>query len=169
MINAISEIKTIGDIISYTRLALAKNLFTILKIDPSKEITNNIIGLFNLDQDALLCDGNVDLYGSDIFNLDDNEIEELFINKYGLKITVDKFQEAIESFNVTTNDMFDISLVEQDGGGEGGSEYCSSVLKIGDKFFRINYTYQSHVGFDFWEGSPAQEVHPQKVEVIKYL
>src|SRR5574344_208210 len=41
-----------------------------------------------------------------------------------------------------------IKFIEQDGGGEGGSEYCHTVLQIGDEFYKFEYRYYSHHGYD---------------------
>ena len=39
--------------------------------------------------------------------------------------------------------------LEQDGGGEGGSEDCYTVVQFGDKYYKIAYSYYSHDGFDY--------------------
>jgi hypothetical protein len=80
----------------------------------------------------------------------------------------DKFEEILATFKEATSDMIDVTLVEQDGGGEGGAEDCHSVLKIGSKFLKFHYSYQSYSGFYFWDENPCVEVRPQKVEVIQY-
>lgn len=173
MISSTSQIQTIDNLRSYVRFVLAKHLFGMLKIERTNLPTEEVLSLLNFDEDALFGEGYLDMYDSDIYHLsdddDDDEIQRLFLNKYDLKITIDKFKEILNIFFNSSNDMIDITLIEQDGGGEGGSEYCYSVLKIGDKFFKIDYSYQSHSGFSFWGNSPVIEVRPQKVEIIKYI
>ncbi len=173
MITSTSQINNIDDLRSYVRFVLAKHLFNMLNIESTNEPTEEILGLLDFEEDALFGDGYLGMYDSGIYHLsddaDDNEIERLFINKYDLKITTDKFKEIAKTFINSSYDMIDITLIEQDGGGEGGSEYCYSVLKIGEKFFKFGYSYQSHAGFSFWGNTPVKEVHPQKVEVIKYF
>lgn len=36
--------------------------------------------------------------------------------------------------------------LSQDGGGEGGSEYCEGVFKLGGKIYKAEYSYSSHQG-----------------------
>lgn len=45
-----------------------------------------------------------------------------------------------------------IEFIEKQGGGEGGGEYCYTVLKIGDAFYKIEYSYYSYNGYEFYEG-----------------
>jgi len=168
MIKNISQVKNISDLTSYIRFLFAKSLFDMLKIDPSNEPDEEITGLFNFEKEYLFCDGSIYLYDSNIFDIENDDIEELFINKYNLKITTDKFEEILATFKEATSDMIDVTLVEQDGGGEGGDEDCHSVLKIGSKFLKFHYSYKSYSGFSFWDESSCVEVCPQKVEVIQY-
>jgi hypothetical protein len=168
MIKNISQVKNISDLTSYIRFLFAKSLFDMLKIDPSNEPNEEIVGLFNFDEECLFCDGSIYLFESKIFNIENDDIEEFFINKYNLKITTDKFEEILATFKEATSDMVDVTLVDQDGGGEGGAEDCHSVLKIGGKFLKFHYSYQSYSGFCFWDENPCVEVRPQKVEVIQY-
>lgn len=58
-------------------------------------------------------------------------------------------------------------LLEQEGGGEGGSEWCYSVFKLGGKIYKINYNYYSHQGFDF-DYAEVKEVKPVKKTVVVY-
>lgn len=55
--------------------------------------------------------------------------------------------------------------IEQDGGGEGGAGMCYTVLRIGDKYYKVFYTYHSFYGFNF-DYAYAQEVMPRE-ETIK--
>ena len=36
-----------------------------------------------------------------------------------------------------------------DGGDEGGTEFCESVVEWNGSFYKVTYTYYSHDGFDF--------------------
>lgn len=38
--------------------------------------------------------------------------------------------------------------LEQDGGGEGGSEYCYGVFKLGDLIYKTEYSYYSYNGHE---------------------
>lgn len=49
-------------------------------------------------------------------------------------------------------------------------EACYTVFKWKEKFYRVNYSYQSHYGTNYYgDGSDVYEVHPKKVEVTKYV
>lgn len=39
--------------------------------------------------------------------------------------------------------------LDQDGGGEGGSEYCWGVFKLGGKTYRASWSYYSHHGDEY--------------------
>ncbi|AUR85797.1 hypothetical protein NVP1081O_062 [Vibrio phage 1.081.O._10N.286.52.C2] len=57
-------------------------------------------------------------------------------------------------------------LVEQDGGGEGGSEYCYSIVELNGKYYRCEYSYYSHMGYDNYDS--FEEVWPVEVTVTQY-
>ena len=42
-----------------------------------------------------------------------------------------------------------IEFVEQDGGGEGGTEYCQTILTWKNQFYKVTYSYYSYDGFNF--------------------
>jgi len=39
--------------------------------------------------------------------------------------------------------------IEMEGGGEGGSEYCYGVIKIGDEYYKAEWSYYSYQGHDY--------------------
>lgn len=39
--------------------------------------------------------------------------------------------------------------ISQDGGGEGGSEYCEGIFELNGKFYSASYQYYSHNGHEF--------------------
>lgn len=60
--------------------------------------------------------------------------------------------------------------LDQDGGGEGGSEYCYGVFRLGDKTYRAEYSYYSYHGYEY-EGilGTLKEVQPQQKTVTVYV
>lgn len=58
-------------------------------------------------------------------------------------------------------------VIEQVGGGEGGGESCYSIIKAGDKFFKVTYSYYSHYGFET-DDADIFEVTPQEKLVTVY-
>lgn len=64
---------------------------------------------------------------------------------------------------------YDYEHLEQEGGGEGGSEFCYGVFRLGDKFYRAEYSYYSHHGCDY-DGieHTLKEVKPTQKYVTVY-
>lgn len=58
-------------------------------------------------------------------------------------------------------------LISQDGGGEGGGEYCESVFQIGGIFYKTQYSYYSYNGFEY-DYISLKKVQPKRVEVTVY-
>lgn len=54
-----------------------------------------------------------------------------------------------QQFINTNKDKYDYEWIEQDGGGEGGSEYCYGVFKLEGKFYKAEYSYYSYKGHDY--------------------
>jgi len=86
------------------------------------------------------------------------------------ELPADKYRSAncwsFEKY-LSDNDIFETS--EQEGGGVGGSEDCHTILKVGDRYFRFEYNYYSHHGYDIFGSTPVTEVKPRSVEVIKFF
>lgn len=61
----------------------------------------------------------------------------------------------------------EVENVEQEGGGEGGGEYCYTVLKLGDKFYKVEYNYYSHQGYDT-DRAALYEVTPKQQTITVY-
>jgi hypothetical protein len=63
----------------------------------------------------------------------------------------------------------DYEHLEQEGGGEGGAEYCYGVFRLGDKIYRASYSYYSHNGHE-WDGitSTLKEVKPVEKTITVY-
>lgn len=40
-------------------------------------------------------------------------------------------------------------LLETDGGGEGGTEYCYGVIKLGDEHYKAEWAYYSYSGCEY--------------------
>lgn len=64
---------------------------------------------------------------------------------------------------------FQYEHIEQEGGGEGGAEYCYGIFKLNDKYYRAEYRYYSYEGHDY-EGilNTLQEVKPVTKTVTVY-
>ena len=57
-------------------------------------------------------------------------------------------------------------FLEQDGGGEGGSEYCYLIFKWKEQCYRLSYSYYSHHGYDFDYARLEQVTPVQKMMTV---
>ena len=59
--------------------------------------------------------------------------------------------------------------VVQEGGGEGGTEYCYGVFKLKDKLYKVEWSYYSHQGY-YRDGAleTLKEVKPKEKTIILY-
>jgi len=62
----------------------------------------------------------------------------------------------------------DLELITSEGGGEGGTEDCFTIIKYKDEFYKLTYWYRSHHGYDGLEDDDFVKVTPKKIEVIVY-
>lgn len=76
----------------------------------------------------------------------------------------DIYSDSLESAGL------EYTHLEQEGGGEGGGEYCYGVFKLNDTIYKADYSYFSHEGhcIDDIEGS-LRVVVAEKVEVTQYV
>lgn len=72
-----------------------------------------------------------------------------------------KFNQLLEHF--------DYKMMQCEGGGEGEGEYCHSVIRIGNKFFKAEWSYYSYNGCDFdYIESTIKEVFPHEKTITVY-
>lgn len=93
-------------------------------------------------------------------------MDEVFYLDFELKpeYSVDKFKTDLEEL---LNNKY--VIVGSEGGGEGGAEYCESVFKYGDKFYKVYYYYYSHQGYETHGISDTiKEVTPKQKTVTIY-
>lgn len=84
---------------------------------------------------------------------------------------VDVGDFLLETKTVFDADGVTYTNIEQDGGGEGGTEWCHTIVeeKSGDttKFYKVTYNYYSHNGFEF-DYADMSEVTPKTKTVTVY-
>ncbi len=86
-------------------------------------------------------------------------------------------EESIENFclyEFADGDLEDSYLsnnnyefIHQDGGGEGGTEYCETVFKLNETYYKMEYSYYSHHGYDF-DNVSISEVTPSQKTITVY-
>lgn len=90
---------------------------------------------------------------------------EFFTEGYSLDIDYSGLNEAQIEWLRNHNYEF----VEQDGGGEGGTEHCYCIIKLDGRYFKFEYSYQSYSGYYYDDFVYSmREVKPRKVEVTVY-
>lgn len=64
---------------------------------------------------------------------------------------------------------FGYEFLQQEGGGEGGSEYCFGVFKFKGKIYKAEWSYYSYEGDDYGDiVSTLQEVKPVEKTITVY-
>lgn len=64
---------------------------------------------------------------------------------------------------------FDYKVVEHEGGCEGGGEYCYSVIRLGDEFYKAEWSYYSYSGDDYDSISDSvRQVKPVEKTITVY-
>lgn len=78
------------------------------------------------------------------------------------------FQEGDYLYKETEDsDPIPMKHIKQEGGGEGGGEYCYAVIQVGEKFYKIEYSYYSYSGYDY-DYADVLEVVPTQRTVTFY-
>jgi hypothetical protein len=82
---------------------------------------------------------------------------ELGADEDGEKIDLTDLDEIV--FRLCENDIshkvlpyvdgFKFEHIQQEGGGEGGSEYCYGIFKLNDKYYKAEYSYYSYNGHEY--------------------
>ncbi len=84
--------------------------------------------------------------------------EDDFIEDY-------EFREFLNGYGPDDHER--VTFIEQEGGGEGGAEYCYAVIKVDDVFYKVEYSYASYDGYN-WDYATASEVKPVERMVVFY-
>lgn len=61
----------------------------------------------------------------------------------------------------------DYQHIEQEGGGEGGSEWCHTIFKWKDTYYRYCYSYYSHYGYEH-DNMALEIVTPEEKTITTY-
>jgi hypothetical protein len=63
----------------------------------------------------------------------------------------------------------DYSHVESEGGGEGEGEYCYGVIKVGEEYYKADWSYYSYDGCEY-DGieSTVRVVTPKEKTIVVY-
>lgn len=161
------------------KLALKKTITNLTKNWASKFIITNLIYFLKPDIKLLK-----KVKGDSMsFETLDEDFKS-FVKKAALIINEDSediytlnnllYDIANDEFSVDCEDLTNeykenYEFIDQQGGGEGGAEYCFSVFKWKDKFYKMQYNYYSYVGFEYDEVfENIHEVFPTQKTITVY-
>lgn len=107
---------------------------------------------------------------AEVAEVDEGLLEEMVINLCDGSGADDYFY--LRCVAVGTREILEeygYKHVTQEGGGEGGAEYCYGVFELAGKTYKAEYSYMSHYGYDF-EGilDTLKEVKPVQKMVTVY-
>ena len=74
-----------------------------------------------------------------------DELEKIFIDGYDLD-DENEFHLFLKQYN--------FKHLHQEGGGEGGTEYCEAVIELEGQAYKLEYSYYSQDGYnvdDIWD------------------
>jgi len=127
-----------------------------------------------------LADGDFDEYTNEVYSLAEDDADaEVGTAWMALKYNDPERAEpqrmywavksaAIEKYKEQLGKVADYERLDQNGGGEGGSEDCDGVFRLDGKIYRAAWSYYSHNGYEY-DGivDTLREVSPvQKVVII---
>lgn len=96
-----------------------------------------------------------------IFHLAEGDVSE-FVSYGG---SSEQYRKNKEAFVEETG----YEHLDQDGGGEGGAEYCYGVFKLQGKIYRAEYAYYSHQGHEYdCIAETLREVKPVQKTITVY-
>jgi len=96
-----------------------------------------------------------------VFNLANGDISELV----PYEGTHEQYKQDLEALK----EALGYEHLDQEGGGEGGAEYCYGVFKLHDKIYRAEYCYYSYDGHNYEEIlDTLREVKPVEKTITVY-
>ena len=163
----------VNDILQSYQLALKKTITNLTKNWASDFIIFNLLDFIKIDIKIFI--NMVKIMNKEKTEVQ-KELEEL-IKKvvYGVSYDTDDF-----TVELGTGDFWKISIddipefdsykhILQEGGGEGGTEYCFGIFKWKDHYFKVEWSYYSYEGY-MTDGAfnTLREVFPKQVQVTVY-
>lgn len=77
----------------------------------------------------------------------------------------DKIKELLEGINT----CFGFEHIECEGGGEGEGEYCYGVIRLGDMYYKAEWSYYSYNGYEYdYIEDTIKEVTPKQKTITVY-
>lgn len=132
------------------------------------------LGYDNLDRLVYeLCENEVDFAEGYVF---ENDYPDYSLNKTDpelynklLDLRTEEREGTFKDYVQANKDKYGYEHLEQEGGGEGGSEYCYGVFKLGGKIYKAEYSYYSYNGHEY-DGiyDTLKEVKPVQKTITVY-
>jgi hypothetical protein len=92
--------------------------------------------------------------------ISDGVIESVLVNGDHWYFTKEGINECGEEFKKFGDFLTELKFnhLHQEGGGEGGTEYCESVIELEGQAYKLSYSYFSFRGYDIddiWDWKPV--------------
>lgn len=102
-----------------------------------------------------------------LFKLFDNEWDDIF---YHIDYNdLDAQGKTRREYAKEVLSELGVEHIQSEGGGEGGSEHCEGVIRIGEEYFKAEWSYYSHQGCEYdWIEDTITPVKPRQVTVTVY-
>lgn len=70
-------------------------------------------------------------------------------------------------YSLLNGNTFGVEIINQVGGGEGEGEYCHTIFKYEDAFYKFTYNYYSYNGTDY-DNAELYQVFPEEKMMTVY-
>ena len=90
-------------------------------------------------------------------DISENFLDTLLIQGYDFEYYLISSDKEIEEFCKFLSEL-KFKFLHRNGGGEGGTEYCESVIELEGQAYLLSYSYFSHQGYDiddYWNWKPV--------------
>lgn len=100
------------------------------------------------------------------------EVPEITYPMGGDRAKIQKYWEKrkkLVSEKIKNSGIEEYKHLQQEGGGEGGAEYCFGIFKLNGKIYRAEYSYYSHHGHEYDDIiNTVREVKPVQKTITVY-
>lgn len=129
------------------------------KYEPGMDINTFVFGLADGDMDDFTYGCDAESPASNGRKWDDPELKEEW------RLYFDQVNDAKEKMI----SQLGYEHIQQEGGGEGGTEHCQGVFRLQGKLYSAVYSYYSHHGYDYdYIADTLREVEPVQKTITVY-
>ncbi len=132
------------------RLALKKTLVSLTKNWAADFIATNMDKFYRCDLSYF--EHAAGVLGIDTMTITFKEIKESYNAATGEDVDEYSFADGLGFYSNDEKKWekdHGYQHFDQEGGGEGGAEYCFTIFEFDGKILKLEYSYYSHHGYDF--------------------